>query len=88
MMDKKQQHLYLFTNYDQLNMVNVNKNDIVKAWAILFHFKSKGRDTLLFEEFNSIITRNTSSKCQDHDLFHEYFRLLVEQSHQKHFTLK
>jgi len=65
-MDKKQKHLLLFTNYDQLNFVNTNKSDLVKAWTILFHFKSKAMDSAVFEDFNSISIRNSNNKSTGH----------------------
>ena len=42
----------------------------------------------MFEEFNSIITRNTSSKCSDHDLFFQYYKLMLDLSHQQRFNVK
>jgi len=80
MLDSKQKHLFLFTNYDQLNLEDINHSDIVKAWAVLYHFRTKNKDTLLFEEFKTIITRNHQNKCQGHDLFLQFHKLIKELS--------
>ena len=54
-MDKRQRHLLLFTNFDQLNFTNINKSELVKAWALLYHFRSHSTDSNLHQEFNSIV---------------------------------
>jgi hypothetical protein len=76
-LDKKQRHLLLFTNYDQLNFVNINNNNFVKAWVVLYHFRSKNMDSQLFEEFNSIVTRNSSNKSKGHELFSNFYNTLL-----------
>jgi len=40
-LDKKSKHLLLFSNINQLNFVDVNQSENVKAWAVLYHFHSK-----------------------------------------------
>jgi hypothetical protein len=40
-LDKKSKHLLLFSNINQLNFVDVNHSENVKAWAVLYHFYSK-----------------------------------------------
>jgi hypothetical protein len=72
----------LFTNYDQLNFVNINNNDFVKAWVILYHFRSKSMDSHLFEEFSSIVTRNSSNKSKGHELFSKFYNTLLGLSYQ------
>jgi hypothetical protein len=81
-LDKKQRHLLLFTNYDQLNFVNINNSDFVKAWVILYHFRSKSMDSHLFEEFSSIVTRNSSNKSKGHELFSKFYNTLLGLSYQ------
>ena len=43
---------------------------------ILFHFKSKSMDSLLFEEFNSVVVRNTTNKIKSHELFAKFLNKL------------
>ena len=56
----------VYTNYDQLNIEDININQIAKAWVILFHFKSMSQDSILYEEFNSVMKRNTLNKTAQH----------------------
>jgi len=87
-LDKKARHLILFTNYDQLNFVNVNKIDIVKAWVVLYHFKSKSLDSQLYEEFSSISFRNSSNKSKGHDLFGNFYNTLLQNSYQQGYKVQ
>ena len=68
-MDHKQRHLLLFTNFDQLNFININKSNIVKAWALLYHFRNVEVSTNLGQEFHSIAQRNCVNKKNGHQLF-------------------
>lgn len=86
-LDKKQRHLLLFTNYDQLNFVNINNNNLAKAWVILYHFRSKSMDTQLFEEFSSIVTRNSSNKSKGHELFSNFYNTLLGLSYQNGYRV-
>ena len=86
-LDKKQRHLILFTNYDQLNFVNINNNNIVKAWVVLYHFRSKSQDSLLFEEFNSILVRNSQNKSKGHQLFSNFYNTLLSQSYEENYRV-
>ena len=76
-MDKKQRHLLLFTNFDQLNFTNINKSDLVKAWALLYHFKSASSDSNLHAEFYSIVQRNSVNKATGHELFAKFHKELL-----------
>ena len=87
-LDKKQRHLILFTNFDQLNFVNVNNKDLVKAWVVLYHFRSKPQDSLLFESFSSILVRNSQNKSKGHDLFTNFHNVLLSQSYQNNFRVE
>ena len=71
-LDKKSKHLLLFSNINQLNFVDINQSDIVRAWNVLFHFNGKSLDSELYEEFESIAMRNTTGKMKGHDLFSKF----------------
>lgn len=64
----------MFTNFETLDFINVNNDRIVKAWTVLYHFRSQSTDTQVYEEFNSIITRNTQNKSKGHDLFMRFYK--------------
>lgn len=40
-MNKKDKHLLMYSNINQLNFVDINQKSIAKAWTILFHFRAK-----------------------------------------------
>ena len=86
-LDKKERHLILFTNYDQLNFVNLNHSDMAKAWVVLFHFRSKSQDSLLFEEFNSMAIRNSMNKSKGHELFSQFYNTLLGISYEKGYRV-
>ena len=54
-MDNRNKHLLLYSNVNSQNFVDINKEVNARAWNILFHFKGKSLDSLIFEEFNSIV---------------------------------
>lgn len=81
-MDKKSKHLLLFSNINQLNFVDINKSDVVKAWSVLYHFRSKTTDSILYDEFESITMRNTIGKSKGHELFSNFYLKLVEKSYE------
>ena len=53
-MAKRENHLLLYSNVNQLDFMDINESDVAKAWTILFHFRGKSIESMLFEEFNSI----------------------------------
>lgn len=56
----------MYSNVNQLNFVDINLLPEAKAWTILFHFRSKSLQSMLFEEFNSVSQRNAISKTKSH----------------------
>jgi hypothetical protein len=80
-MNKKQKHLFLFTNFDQLNFLNINKSNEVKAWVVLYHFRSKSIDSYIFEEFSSIVMRNCKNKVEGHELFNQFYKDFISYSY-------
>jgi hypothetical protein len=72
-LDKRGKHLLMYSNVNQLNFVDINKFDVAKAWSILFHFRSKSTQSMLFEEFNSVNQRNAVSKTKSHPLFSKFY---------------
>lgn len=61
--------------------MNINKSNIAKAWVVLFHFTSKSQDSLLFEEFSSVVIRNNANKSKGHELFGVFHNMLLNQSY-------
>lgn len=53
----------------------------MKAWIILFHFKSKSFDSLIYDEFESITMRNTIGKSKGHELFTKFYLKMIEKSY-------
>ncbi len=86
-LDKKSKHLLLFSNINQLNFVDVNQNETVKAWAVLFHFRSKTFDSIIYDEFESITMRNAIGKSKGHELFSKFYLKLIEASYDKGFRM-
>lgn len=86
-LDKKSKHLLLFSNINQLNFVDVNRQDVAKAWAVLFHFRTKSFDSTLYDEFESMAMRNTTGKSKGHELFSKFYLKLIESSYDKGFRM-
>ena len=72
-MAKRENHLLLYSNVNQLDFMDINESDVAKAWTILFHFRGKSIESMLFEEFNSIAQRNTISKTKNHEVFNKMY---------------
>jgi len=75
----------LFTNYEQLNFVNINQNNVAKAWVVLFHFRSKSMDSQLYEDFSSLVVRNATNKSKGHELFGQFYNVMLEKSYSEGF---
>ena len=86
-LDKKSKHLMLFCNSNSMNFVDMNQSDLVKAWVVLFHFRSKTFNSMIYEEFESIAMRNTSGKSKGHELFSRFYLKLVEKSYVNGFRM-
>jgi hypothetical protein len=86
-LDKKSKHLLLFSNINQLNFVDINRTDVAKAWAVLFHFRTKSFDSILYDEFESVTMRNTIGKSKGHELFSKFYLKLIEASYNKGFRM-
>lgn len=70
-----------------MNFVDINENDLVRAWVILFHFKNKSFDSLLYDEFESIVMRNTIGKSKGHELFTKFYIKMIENSYESGFRI-
>ena len=79
-MDKKSKHLLLFSNINQLNFTDINKQNKAKAWTVLYHFRSKSHDSLIYEEFETLAMRNSVGKSKGHEFFHKFYMKLIEKS--------
>lgn len=84
---KKDNHLLLYSNVNTLDFVDINKSDIAKAWTVLFHFRGKSIESMLFEEFNSIAQRNTISKTKNHEVFNQLYLELNSVCYQENLQL-
>lgn len=73
----------MYSNVNQLNYVDINKVREAKAWSILFHYRAKSLQSMLFEEFNSISQRNAIGKTKSHELFKTFYMKMMEASHTK-----
>jgi hypothetical protein len=80
-MDKKGKHLLMYSNINQLNYVDINHLTEAKAWTILFHFRAKSLQSMLFEEFNSVCQRNAIGKTKNHKLFGDFYLKMMEESY-------
>lgn len=80
-LDKRDKHLLMYSNINQLNYVDINQLPEAKAWSILFHYRSKSPQSMLFEEFNSVSQRNATGKTKSHDLFKDFYMKVMEACH-------
>jgi len=53
-MSKIAKHMVVYSNINHSNFVDFNELPAVKAWAILFHFRSKSTESQLYEQFAAI----------------------------------
>jgi len=58
------------------------------VWAILYHFKNKHQDSEVYEEFKSIIKRNSLNKFSGHELFNEFYKRLERQGKKERKLIK
>jgi hypothetical protein len=70
-----------------LNFVDINEQDNVKAWVILFHFRSKSFDSIIYDEFESITMRNAIGKSKGHELFTKFYMRMIERSFDDGFKM-
>lgn len=71
-MDKRSKHLLIFSNTNNLNFVDLNRENAVKAWIVLYHFRNKSLNSILFDMFESYARRNAAGKIKGHGLFHKF----------------
>lgn len=76
-----------FTNFDQLDLVNINQQNIAKAWVVLFHFRSKSIDSNLYEEFSIFATRNSNNKASGHEFFTKFHNEMLNNSYTKGYKV-
>jgi len=80
--------MLMYSNINQLNFVDINRREEAKAWAVLFHFRSKSMQSMLYEEFSSISQRNQIGKTKHHDLFSKLYLTLTDEVWHDGFKLK
>lgn len=68
----------VYSNINRVDFIDMNENLTAKAWAILYHFRAKTTESMLFEEFNAVAQRNAVSKAQMHNLFGQFYFTLLE----------
>jgi hypothetical protein len=78
-MNKMAKHMVVYSNINHSNFVDLNELPAVKAWAILFHFRSKSIESQLYEQFAAIAQRNSIAKSRSHEHFNELFMKMLEQ---------
>ena len=44
----------IYSNINRVDFIDINENLTAKAWAILYHFRAKTTESMLFEEFNAV----------------------------------
>jgi hypothetical protein len=59
---KKAKHLFLFSDVDTNQYIDLNNNHFTKAWGALFNFRNKTKKSELYDEFENIMARNISGK--------------------------
>ena len=60
----------------------------MKAWAVLFHFRSKSLDSVLYDEFESVTMRNTVGKSKGHELYNKFYMKLIEKSYDEQLRIQ
>lgn len=78
---KREKHLSIFSSSNILSFKDMGRSDIAKAWAVLFHFKNKSQDSLVYDLFFSDARRNALGKLKNHKQFQETQRMLRDVSH-------
>lgn len=82
-MAKKDNHLMLYSNVNTLDFIDINVSNVAKAWTVMFHFRGKSTESMLFEQFNSIAQRNTISKTKNHEVFNKLYIRLNEECYKQ-----
>lgn len=86
--NKHENHRLLYSNINTIDFRDINRLEVAKAWSVLFHFRSKSLESMLYEEFNQIAHRNTQSKTKYHDGFSKIYSNLVEHALDGRFQLQ
>lgn len=80
-MTRRGRHLMVFSGLKTSDFLDINNNEIAKAWAVLYHFRAKTTESMLYEEFNALVQRNSASKSKINDSFGKlYYNLLQHYS--------
>lgn len=59
-----------------------------KAWTVLFHFANKTFDSIIYDEFESIVLRNSQGKSKGHELFNLYYTKVLDRSYHTGFRVQ
>ena len=86
-MQKFEKHLLLYSNVNAIDYVDINLKEEAKAWTILFHFRGKSQESILYEEFNSTSLRNLRAKTHHQENFNKLYSELINDSFQEDFRL-
>ena len=86
-MAKKDNHLLLYSNVNTLDFADINAYALAKAWTVLFHFRGKSTESMLYEEFNSIAQRNTISKTKNHEVFNKLYLKLSQECYKHNLQM-
>jgi hypothetical protein len=56
--------MLVYSNINRNNYTQLHDVDAAKAWVILFHFKNKSVQSMLYEEFSAVALRNCIGKTR------------------------
>lgn len=87
-LNKKGQHLFLFTNIYSQEYLELFNNRHVKAWSILYNFRNKSLNSSLYDEVENFQARNFSNKRISHRLFNKFFNSIVNVCLERNYTIE
>jgi hypothetical protein len=52
-LSKKSRYNMIYSSHQE-SLIDLNDNQTAKAWAVLYHFRGKTTESMLYEEFNAV----------------------------------
>jgi hypothetical protein len=52
-LSKKSRYIMIYSSQTD-RLIDINEDQTAKAWAVLYHFRGKTTESMLFEEFNAV----------------------------------
>jgi len=87
-LDKKGKHLLVYSGINRMAYEQLNDIDACKAWVILYHFRAKSIQSMLYEEFSAIAKRNCIGKSKSNALLTKLHSELLVQSFEHGFHVR